>query len=71
MTIVNYDTPSFLLYSYIAKTKYGSPNKTWGQIILAYVLSHTDCTDSTDFQDLWSLLLGDETRSTLVLKEHE
>ena len=29
--------------------KLGSPNKTWGQIILAYVLSHTDCTDSTDF----------------------
>ena len=27
----------------------GSPDKSWGLLRLAYVLSHTDSTDSTDF----------------------
>jgi len=41
-----------LFYNVMTKEKrlfFGSPDKSWGLLRLAYVLSHTDSADSTDF----------------------
>ena len=39
------------LFFYLSSTpaQIGSPDRSWGLLRLAYVLSHTDSTDSTDF----------------------
>ena len=47
---INFDLLYFLRFIFLSFTKVmGSPDKSWGLLRLAYVLSHTDSTDSTDF----------------------
>ena len=47
---LKFDTPDDELWlASNKKHKNGSPDKSWGLLRLAYVLSHTDSTDSTDF----------------------